>query len=136
VGAWGTGIFENDDAMDWALDFQRAPSQRSLREAFEAVVGVEDYLERDQGSCALAAAEVLAAARGRSGRDVPRALRDWAAANQGVAIPELIVQALAAVDRVTVVESSELAELWAETAKGNDAAMWVASVDDLRRRLG
>jgi hypothetical protein len=49
MGAWGTGIFENDDAMDWARDFQRAPSERSLREAFEAAVGAEEYLERDAG---------------------------------------------------------------------------------------
>jgi hypothetical protein len=94
------------------------------------------YLERDPGSYALAAAEVLAAARGRSCRDIPRALRDWAAANQGVATPELVAQALAAIDRVMVVESSEVAELWAETAKDTDAAAWVTNIDDLRQRLG
>src|SRR5262249_36443275 len=96
MGAWGTGIFENDDAMDWAVDFQRAPSVQSLRKAFEAVVGVEDYLERDLGSYALAAAAVLAAARGSPCRDIPQALRDWATANQGVATPELATRATAA----------------------------------------
>lgn len=136
MGAWGVGIFENDDAMDWAVDFERAPSQQTLREAFEAVVGVEDYLERDPGSYALAAAEVLAAARGRPCRDLPPPLRDWAAANQGVATPDLIAQAQGAIDRVMIVESSEVAELWAETAKDADAAAWQANVDDLRHRLG
>jgi hypothetical protein len=135
MGAWGTGIFENDDAMDWACDFQRAPSERSLREAFDAVVGVEDYLERDPGCYALAAAEVVAAARGRPCRDVPQPLHDWAAANPGVVTPELIAQALAAMDRVTIVGSSEVAELWAETAKDADAAAWLANIDDLRQRL-
>jgi Domain of unknown function (DUF4259) len=135
MGAWGTGIFENDDAMDWAADFGRAPSERLLREAFEAVVGVEDYLERDEGSCALAAAEVLAAASRRPCRDIPRTLRDWATANQGVATPELVAQALAAIDRVMIVGSSELAELWAETANDADAATWVINIDNLRQRL-
>jgi len=53
MGAWGPGIFENDDAMDWAVDFQHEPSEQSLREAFEAAVAVDDYLERDLGSYAL-----------------------------------------------------------------------------------
>ncbi len=136
MGAWGTGIFENDVAMDWAADFQRAPSEQSLRAALEAVVGAEDYLERDPGSYALAAAEVLAAARGRPCRDIPRALRDWAAANQGVATPGLAAQALAAIDCVMIVESSEVAGLWAETAKDTDAAAWRANIDDLKQRLG
>jgi hypothetical protein len=136
MGAWGTGVFENDDAMDWARDFEQAPSEPLLRQAFEAVVGVEDYLERDPGSHALAAAEVLATARGRSCQDIPQALRDWAAANQGVATPELVAQALAAIDRVTIVGSSEVAELWAETAKDADAAAWLANIDGLRQRLG
>jgi len=136
MGAWGTGIFENDDAMDWAVDFQRAPSVQSLRKAFEAVVGVEDYLERDLGSYALAAAAVLAAARGSPCRDIPQALRDWATANQGVATPELATRAMAAIDRVMIAESSEVAELWAETSKTEDAAAWNIQIDNLRQRLG
>jgi Domain of unknown function (DUF4259) len=135
MGAWGAGLFDNDDARDWAADFERAPSQQALREAFEAVIGVEDYLERDPGSHALAAAEVLAAARGRSCRDLPPALRNWAVANQGVATPDLVTQALAAIDRVMTVESSEVAQLWAETARDADADAWLANVGDLRRRL-
>ena len=135
MGNWGTGTFENDDAMDWATEFQRASSRQSLRAAFEAVVDVEDYLERDLGSYALAAAEVVAAARGRPCRDIPQPLRDWAAANQTIATPDLVAQAVAAVDRVTVVESSEVAELWAETATDADAGAWIAQIDDLRQRL-
>lgn len=135
MGSWGTGTFENDDAMDWATDFQRASSGQSLRAAFEAVVDVEDYLERDLGSYALAAAEVVAAAKGRPCRDIPQPLRDWAAANQTIATPDLVAQAVAAVDRVTVVESSEVAELWTETATDADAGAWIAQIDDLRQRL-
>jgi hypothetical protein len=132
MGAWGIGVFENDDAMDWAAGFQRAPSEQELGDAFAAVVAVEGYLERDPGSYALAAAEVLAAARGRPCRDIPPALRDWAAANTGVATPALLAHALAAIARVMIAETSELAELWAETDNG---AKWITQIDDLKVRL-
>jgi len=135
MGAWGPGIFENDDAMDWAVDFQREPSEQSLRDAFEAAVEVDDYLERDLGSYALAAAEVLAAAKGQPCRDIPPALRDWATANGGVAAPELLAQALAAIERVTIVDSSEVAELWTTSAKPEDAAGWTRQIAELKRRL-
>ena len=135
MGAWGPGIFENDDAMDWAVDFQREPSEQSLRDAFEAAVEVDDYLERDLGSYALAAAEVLAAAKGQPCRDIPPALRDWATANGGVAAPELLAQALAAIERVTIVDSSEVAELWTTSAKPKDAAGWTRQIAELKRRL-
>jgi Domain of unknown function (DUF4259) len=136
MGAWGTGLFENDDAGDWTVYFLDAPSERLLRAAFEAVIGVEDYIERDLGGSALAAAEVLAAATGRPCRDIPPELRDWAEGNRGVAAQELVGKALAAIDRVMIAESSEVAELWFETAADIDAAGWVAKVDDLRQRLG
>jgi Domain of unknown function (DUF4259) len=135
MGAWGLGVFENDDAMDWAVDFEHDPSEQTLREALEAAVTVEHYLERDLGSYALAAAEVLAAARGRPCRDIPPALRDWAAANGGIAAPELLAQARAAIDRVMIVDSSEVAELWATTAASEDAAGWTTQIEHLKRRL-
>jgi hypothetical protein len=136
MGTWGTGIFEDDDAMDWVRDFEQAPSERLLREAFEAVVGVGDYIERDLGRYALAAAEVLAAAKGRPCRDLPQPLKDLAAANQVVATPKLVALSLTAIDRVMIVESSEVAELWATTARDADAAVWLANIDNLRQRLG
>jgi len=106
MGAWGIGFFENDDAMDWAVSFRDAPSPRLLADAFAAVIGVADYIERDAGSSALAAAEVLAAARGRPCRDLPSYLKDWALAHSGVATPALLTQALAAIDRATMEGSS------------------------------
>jgi Domain of unknown function (DUF4259) len=132
MGAWGLGTFENDDALDWAAGFRHAPSARLLRDAFAAVIGVDGYLERDPGSYALAAAEVVAAIKGKPCRDMPPALRDWAAANRDVATPDFVASALAAIDRVTVATSSEIAELWAE---GSDAPAWAARIDDLRQRL-
>jgi len=135
MGAWGTGVFANDGAMDWTAEFQQAPAAQSLREAFETAVGTEDYLEIDPGCHALAAAEVVAAAVGKPGQDIPQALRDWASANPAIATPQLIALARSAIDRVMMAESSEVAELWAETARPADAAEWLSRIDDLRQRL-
>ncbi|HUI95005.1 MAG TPA: DUF4259 domain-containing protein [Xanthobacteraceae bacterium] len=132
MGAWGLGAFENDDAMDWAIAFQHAPSEQAVRDALQAVIGVEDYIERDPGSHALAAAEVVAATNGRPCRDIPPLLRDWAVPNGKIATSELVALALAAVERVTVAESSEVAELWADSP---EAAAWAVRMDDLRQRL-
>jgi hypothetical protein len=133
MGTWGTGLFENDDAGDWTMYFLDAPSERLLRAASEAVIGIEDYIERDLGGYALAAAEVVAAANGRPSRDIPPKLRNCAEVNQGVATPELAGQAMAAIDRVMIAESSEIAELsWATDTLAADWAVWVY---DLRLRL-
>jgi len=132
VGAWGIGLFENDDAMDWAVYFRDAPSALVLADAFVAIIGVEDYIERDAGSYALAAAEVLAAVRGRPCRDFPTYLKDWASAHPEIVTPALLTQALAAIDRAMMEKSSEIAELWAE---GERAADWIAVVEDLKSRL-
>lgn len=131
MGAWGVGIFENDAAMDWTVDFQHAPSEQTLRATFEATT-VDGYLEREVGCSALAAAELLAASRGKPCQDIPQALQDWAAASPGVATPELRAQALAAIERVMIEESSEVAESWLTT---DDAAEWKALVEDLKKRL-
>src|SRR5215471_6016871 len=132
MGTWGLGVFEDDDAMNWAVDFQRAPCEQSLREAFEAAVKTKDYLERDLGSSALAAAEVLAAANGQPCEDIPLALRDWAVTNAAIAGPDLLARACAAIDRVLQADSSEKAESW---LRQDDAAQWVTRMEALKHRL-
>jgi len=64
MGAWGTGVFDNDGAGDFLALLQGAePGQREvvIREAFEAVTDPDDYLEVDAGQEAIAAAAVIAA---------------------------------------------------------------------------
>ena len=64
MGAWGDGIFENDDAMDFIGDLAEAPANApsELSERFEAVEG-EEYVESPDGTEALAAAAIVSAAR-------------------------------------------------------------------------
>ncbi len=132
MGAWGIGNFENDDAGDWAADFRTEPKEQMLHEAFAAVNASAEYIERDLGGHALAAAEVLAAAKGRPCRDIPAELLAWAQANPAVAAPSLTARALEALPHVADPETSETAELWAE---GEDFEEWLGLIEDLKRRL-
>jgi hypothetical protein len=132
MGAWGIGSFENDAAGDWSAHFRTAPALHLIRDTFEAVNCTGEYIEVDLGGAAIAAAETLAAAKGRPCRDLPPELLAWAEANTAIATPMLTEAALAAIGRVLDTQSSEIAELWAE---GEDFAEWLALVEDLKRRL-
>jgi hypothetical protein len=122
VGAWGTESFENDAALDWLGDLAEGePAQ--FRDALALVRGAEpdDYVDADDACAALAAAELVAAARTGKNERLP----DDAA----VIRPDDAALARAAIERVLT--GSELGELWHE---GN-AEPWRASVAELLRRL-
>jgi hypothetical protein len=130
MGAWGAGIFENDEALDWAAEFLDAPSPSALHRAFQAVIKADSDLDADSCSAALAAAEVVAAAKGNATTDLPDELRDWATQNASAATSALIGEAVAAIDRIG--HASELRDLWSE---GAEMATWTLALDDLRVRL-
>jgi hypothetical protein len=132
MGAWGRGVFENDDAMDWTVAFLEGSSVDALQDALDDALDSEDYLDSDQGSYALAAAELLAAATGRPCRDLPSGLGEWATANPQIATPSLLARARDAVDRVIGEDESELAELWAESDEFED---WLEEMEELKDRL-
>ncbi|MBA3531067.1 MAG: DUF4259 domain-containing protein [Ardenticatenales bacterium] len=60
MGAWGPGGFDNDDALDWIDDLCEADTLDVLRDTLTAVAEKEDYIQVDEGSEAVAAAEVHA----------------------------------------------------------------------------
>ena len=129
MGTWGSGSFENDEASDFAYEFER--DGLSALDAALSVARADD-LDAPRGQRAIAAAELVAAAMGRPGELPPEIDIN---ANPFVAriaegLADLRVMAIAAVDRV-LAEKSELKDLWEE----GDSAEWLAAVDDLRRRL-
>jgi hypothetical protein len=61
MGAWDAGPFDNDDAVDWAAEFDnadKAAGTERLRTALQAASA--DYLEAPEGAVAVAAAQVVA----------------------------------------------------------------------------
>lgn len=130
MGAWGSGSFENDDALDWIGDLREGDSWLPVEQAFAALIadGVE-YREAPDCSAAIAAAEILAAAFGLPGDDLPDSARVWL---KRMAKPHagLCAVAIEAID--AILDDSELKDLWEESDSYEE---WVADVHALRARL-
>jgi Domain of unknown function (DUF4259) len=137
MGALGTGSFDNDDALDFVVRLERE-GETAIRAAFEDVTGLDarDYLEAPEASSAIAAGEVVAAARDGDVSRLPEAVQDWLLAGHGdgLATPALLALAHRAVERVLV--QSELKELWEEGDGDAQSEAWEIGVRQLIARLG
>jgi hypothetical protein len=131
VGVWGTGPFENDDARDFTAELQ-ADGMWVLRGALEevALLDPEGYMAAPPSSRAIAAAEVLAAARGKPAPDLPPEVADWM--SRAPRIDDRLV-ALASKAIARILDGSELKELWHASEEG---PAWESRVTDLAERLG
>jgi Domain of unknown function (DUF4259) len=130
MGSWGFGTFENDDAADWAADLAEMGEDALIDEALERVLDAEsDYIEAPDASCALAAAEVIAAMQGRPSLGLPDEIRSWI---EGKPSPQTEVVQKARKAVAAIKKGSELRDLWEESDGLED---WQPIVDDLERRL-
>ncbi len=130
MSAWGFGSFENDDAADWVADLVEMNDETLIDEAFErAMEAKSGYIEAPEASCALAAAEVVAALRGKPASELPEEIRGWLEGKPTPSTERLqnARQAVAAVRK-----ESELRDLWEEQEELED---WEPVVADLERRL-
>jgi len=134
MGAWGHQNFENDAAMDFVGDFMESPSIDTIKEALRLVIEAgaeEEYIETDEASAALAAAEIVAATLGRASQDAPEEL-GATINNVGLTVDEKLVrQARKAVKQV--LKESELQELWADAGEPDE---WQQVQAGLLKRLG
>lgn len=132
MGAWGVGSFDNDDAVDWLEGFG-ADGAATLQQALEAVADLDpqDYLEAPEAVHALAAAEIVAAARYGDMSRLPSEAAPRVEEHAGeINAAKLILAARRAVTRV--LKSSELKELWED---GAEAEEWEDDVRELLERL-
>jgi hypothetical protein len=131
MAAWGTGVFNSQNAQDWVYELEGADDLALCRDALEEAAETNGYLQEDEGAWALAAAEVIASAAGRRGPDLPDAVESWIDTVRAEPTADDLVLARRAITRVRG-GRSELAEIWAAAPT---AAEWLAVVDDLERRL-
>ncbi|MDK8189265.1 DUF4259 domain-containing protein [Paenibacillus sp. UMB7766-LJ446] len=136
MGAWGTGIFENDDVLDWKLDLFDTDDMELIEETIEEVLE-EEYIESDLASNALGAIEILAALQGSPGKEIlnkqsdTEDLYDWINTHKGKGKgKELISKAKRAVKKIK--KDSELKELWEES---EEYLIWLNAINDLEKRL-
>ncbi len=133
MGAWGTGILQDDTALDFLEELRADEDPMAMiREALEAAEGAS-YLEYDAGQSALVAAAVVDAVLNRSnlaGGD--EEVRAWLAAlDLAEALP---LRAAAAKACVRVIgAASELQELWAENEE--EFPRWRQGIEGLAARL-
>lgn len=135
MGAWGAGPFDNDDASDWAYEFDGLDESSGIQALAAALESSQsgEYLDLADGANAVAAAAVVAWMRDPSTiPDGPygESAANWVRTAGQQPTGELIAAALAALNHVRGNES-ELAELWAESG---DAA-WSESLAEIEARL-
>ncbi|RAK70116.1 DUF4259 domain-containing protein [Hymenobacter edaphi] len=130
MGTWDYHNFDNDAAADFAEDFRKSPNEAVLYEALATAAEEEGYLETDEASQALAAAELVAAIIGKPAADIPVGLLPATTqldADGQEDLQELAIEAVEA-----VLKGSELQELWAES---DNYAAWQALQQNLLERL-
>lgn len=124
MGAWGDGVFENDDAADWAYELQDADDVGGLLlETFEAALA--DDADASGASRAVAAAAWLTATPlERSGFDID------VEAERPALTPQLREAGVRALD-AALAEGSEWRELWEEAGE----TLPIADAERIRERL-
>jgi hypothetical protein len=130
MGAWGIKNFENDSALDWLGDFSENQNAEFIEETLLVVLENEDYLEVDDCSYALAAAEILAALNHHKSSDFPEEGLEEILSIHVENLTEL--KELAKTTILKIKSNSELKELWEESEEYDQ---WVAVLDDLGKRL-
>jgi hypothetical protein len=135
MGAWGPGSFQNDDALDWVWELANG-GEGVVRSALQTVISAKGTYDAETGAAcnALAAAEVVAAMRGRPCESVPQRAEEWLGSAKRPPAPDLVDLARRAVERVR--SDSELKECWDEARDPASREAWYAAIDDLLTRLG
>jgi hypothetical protein len=134
MGTWGSGIFENDTAADWAHGLEEVRDTSLIDAALTKVLAIgPEYLENSDSEEGLAAAETVARMRGQWGvRDAfTEPMDTWVETVNIRPTAELVAKAVAVVDRV-LTAPSELLEVWGES---DDVDAWKAALANLRSRL-
>lgn len=131
MGAWGTGVYDNDDAADWSADL--ASDGLSAIQVALAGVAEAGYIEAPDGAMAIAAADVVARLQSGGGERSSYCAEvvSWVDQNPLRPTAELVATARAAIGWVRG-DGSELAELWAES---DELDAWHAILDEVQGRL-
>ena len=124
MGAWGTGPFDNDDALDLFLELEDATPEaaaRRLREALQVVAEEdESYLESPAANEAVAAAAVVAFSYSQEDPTGNPRVAQWLVERAPALGPDDGVLAARALDRVCG-EHSEWVELWSDAGLEQEA---------------
>ena len=130
VGCWGHKVFENDDAQDWVAQMLEDGDSESTQRVLEKIPGAT-YPDASDCAMALAAAEVVAAARHRPSTNLPEEIHAWLLEHHLSANESLTTFARKVVTSIKA--HSELRDLWKDS--DDDFRKWNDVLDDLSDRL-
>jgi len=131
AGAWGFGSFENDDALDWVSELERVSGPQILVAALHSIDPKAKYIDAPDCAVALAAAEVVAAARGHPVAALPAEVTRWIVRTRPRVDTDLLAMARSAVTACRDGKNSELRDLWLE----GDGKAWLDDSAKLLARL-
>jgi hypothetical protein len=116
MGAGGTGIFEDDTAIDFLYDLLEIEEPIPEMEAIFATIETDKYIEMDDGSATLVSAAILAHWHSEHQIDVDATTRfeEWLIEHKQPVSEVLRKRAVKALRRIEGNES-ELCELWADS---------------------
>jgi hypothetical protein len=127
MGTWGNSNFDSDAALDFLNELNVQNIIQALTQAFELQI---DYIDDEQGSRTLAAAEILAAAKDKNISRIPQQAQPLVRKLTPTTV--MCSDARQAVNRI--MQSSETKELHAELPMEEYAA-WENSLKSLIQRL-
>jgi hypothetical protein len=134
MGTWGSGIFDNDTALDWIEKLRKTSDLSLVEEALDKVLSVGDQqLIMGHTEEGLAAAEVIARLQGNPGRKMgyTRDVARWVRKNKQIPSAKLSKKAILAIDRI-LTEPSEILGAWFKVEKFEE---WKKKVENLRSRI-
>ena len=137
MGAWGSGSFENDTALDWAAGVESVadvsrPFDRLKTDTDTAPEGPNLILDADFACELIAAAETVAMMMGRR---IPGFPEELASKLKGAGEPDDLLWHQARNAVLHVLRNSELTELWAETVEDGSDNEWHGAITGLIERL-
>ena len=132
AGSWDVGAFDNDAALDWVNELERASDTAFLSATLRKVHMNAKFIDDDTCSSALAAAEVVAAARGRPVKSLPAEVRVWLKRVNPKISAELLASARSAVETCRDGKASDLRHLWQDSGF---TKQWLDATADLLSRL-
>jgi hypothetical protein len=126
------GSFDNDDALEWAHQCAQSRGNALIYATLNTALQ-DGYLEARDGAAAVAAAEVVAAAKGRENGPLPDDLVVWLAHQEKAVVAKLAPLAANAISRILHGPQSGLREQWQENEQ--DFPTWEANMQNLLTRL-
>lgn len=130
MGTWGFDTFDDDDARDWVYDLEERGVE-AIDQALGEIVEIDDYIDTDVGSRALAACEVVAALAEKPSEGLTDEVLAWVESQAEIDVTRFRDTALSAIDYI-LGDRSELKDRWADS---DGFEPWKARVLDLQSRL-